>query len=171
MRPCIKCGAEDRAPNGQCRPCRNRSAREWYHRNLDKARAQGKKWRAGNPERKKELSVQWKATAIGRASIRNGYLRRAFGISLAEYTAMAVKQGGVCAICAQLETRKDRSGNVCPLSVDHDHATGKVRGLLCDACNNAIGRLNDDPRLARAVARYLEAASGNVVELTGIGGT
>jgi hypothetical protein len=151
--------------------CAAEASRDWYHKNLDKAHEISKKWRDRNPERRKELRNQWRASPIGKASVKNGYLLRAFGISLADYVAMAVKQGGVCLICAQAETRKDRSGRVKPLSVDHDHTTGKVRGLLCDGCNNAIGNLRDDPRRARAVARYLEAASGNVVELTGIGGT
>jgi hypothetical protein len=44
------------------------------------------------------------------------------------------------------------------LHVDHDHGTGRIRGLLCFRCNNALGDLEDDPALVRAAARYLKTA-------------
>ena len=74
----------------------------------------------------------------------------AYGITIADYNAILERQGGVCAIC------KKHPGET--LCVDHCHATGKVRGLLCRKCNAAIGFLEDDPRNARAAAAYLEAA-------------
>jgi len=60
----------------------------------------------------------------------------------------------VCAICEKPETAK-RSGKVVPLSVDHNHQTGKPRGLLCAACNRAIGLMQEDPQRLEAAARYL----------------
>lgn len=48
----------------------------------------------------------------------------------------------------------------CPICVDHDHTTGKVRGLLCHGCNHGIGSLKDDPAMLRAAADYLEEANG-----------
>jgi hypothetical protein len=88
---------------------------------------------------------------------REYFLRRRFGIGLREYASMLVAQGGVCAICGLPErtpagvTRRRRA-----LSVDHCHATGKIRGLLCLACNAAIGLLDDSPDQALALAAYLE---------------
>ena len=65
-------------------------------------------------------------------------------------------QNGVCASCGQPEWREDhRTGKIRELCVDHDHATGAVRGLLCDDCNVAVGRLKDDPYRAMSVYRYL----------------
>ena len=72
-----------------------------------------------------------------------------------EYVSLAEAQGGRCAICRQPETHRDRSGSVQPLGVDHDHRTGKVRGLLCHSCNTALGYFRDDPALLTAAAEYV----------------
>lgn len=70
-----------------------------------------------------------------------------FGISVVEYDALLAKQSGVCAICSQVCS----TGN--HLAVDHDHNTGRIRGLLCSRCNRAIGLLGDDlARLQQAIA-------------------
>lgn len=83
---------------------------------------------------------------------RDYELKRKFGITLEEYEELFDTQGGVCFICGQ-PCSSGRS-----LAVDHDHSTGKVRGLLCGACNTGIGKLQDDPELLRKAAEYLEAA-------------
>ncbi len=58
---------------------------------------------------------------------------------------MLKAQGSVCAICGSKETTVNaKNDKIQKLSVDHDHATGKVRGLLCTACNKALGLLSDD---------------------------
>ena len=73
-----------------------------------------------------------------------------YGITAEEHTALLERQSGVCAICQQPDKR---------LGVDHAHETGVVRGLLCNNCNNGLGRFFNDPeRLAQAI-RYLNAAS------------
>lgn len=80
-----------------------------------------------------------------------------YGITAAQYDAMLEKQGGGCAICGEQCSTGRR------LAVDHDHqccpgtqSCGKcVRGLLCGACNQGIGKLKDSPRLLIAAASYL----------------
>lgn len=86
---------------------------------------------------------------------RNERLRRyaIMGTSEAEYAAMLEAQSGVCAICGTSES--DARKGV--LDVDHDHQTGRIRGLLCSACNTAIGLLRDDPVLLASAIRYLRA--------------
>lgn len=75
-----------------------------------------------------------------------------YGISVDDYDSMFTEQSGVCAICGQVETHRGRSGNVVPLAVDHDHDTGRVRGLLCHACNVTLGNVKDSvDRLQRAI--------------------
>jgi hypothetical protein len=59
---------------------------------------------------------------------------------------MFESQGGRCAIC-----RQDRP----PLHVDHDHETGRVRGLLCNSCNNGLGRFAHDPIVLVAASQYM----------------
>lgn len=74
-----------------------------------------------------------------------------YGITQQEYGVLFVAQLGLCVICEKPETVAGRS-----LAIDHDHATGQVRGLLCFGCNAAIGKFNDDPALLRRAADYLE---------------
>lgn len=69
---------------------------------------------------------------------------------------MLKNQGGVCAICGKPETSTHKSGTMKSLAVDHCHATGKVRGLLCSACNHGIGHLKDSKEIMRAAIKYIE---------------
>jgi hypothetical protein len=94
----------------------------------------------------------------------DAYLRRKFGITLERYNAMLAEQGGICAICGESPTvgnsgrwTKRRRRPADPkLVVDHDHVTGKVRGLLCGRCNTGIGFLKDDTVIVRFALKYLE---------------
>jgi len=81
-------------------------------------------------------------------------LKRLYGITQAEYDCMYQSQDGVCKICRQPETLV-RRGKVAPLHVDHDHKTGKVRGLLCAACNNGLGHFRDNTTYLQAAIEYL----------------
>lgn len=77
-----------------------------------------------------------------------------YGISVKEYEARAVRQGGRCAICRQ-RPEVDRR-----LAVDHDHETGAVRGLLCSNCNLMLGNARDNvATLGRAVAYLADHAA------------
>jgi hypothetical protein len=84
------------------------------------------------------------------AVARAANLKSQFGITQDDYDMMYDAQDGLCAIChrACVSGRK--------LAVDHDHATGRVRGLLCGNCNQALGKANDNPALLREMATYLE---------------
>jgi hypothetical protein len=75
-------------------------------------------------------------------------LRRVYGITLDEYKLLLQSQGGVCAICSVAPER-------IRLSVDHDHETGKVRGLLCHKCNLGLGYFQDSVSVLDGAASYL----------------
>ncbi len=77
--------------------------------------------------------------------------QRRYGITLIDYNRMLKEQVGVCAICGH-PPKKNR------LSVDHDHKTGQVRGLLCVRCNRALPRFNDSADLLERAAAYINAA-------------
>lgn len=78
---------------------------------------------------------------------RDQYLRREYGISLEEYERMLRRQDGACAIC----------GNGGKLHVDHCHASGRIRGLLCGSCNRALGLFKDNVgNLATAIVYLSE---------------
>lgn len=84
---------------------------------------------------------------------RSTTLRRYYGLTVDQYEAMVIAQGGVCAICGGLQTHGRQH-----LDVDHCHETGLIRGLLCSHCNRALGFLFDDPARLRAAIEYLERA-------------
>lgn len=89
---------------------------------------------------------------------KDTHLRAKFNLTLVEYMDMHARQGGVCDICKQPETQM-RGGKVKALAVDHDHSTGAIRALLCTDCNQAIGKMKDNPAILRAAADYLERHS------------
>ncbi len=83
---------------------------------------------------------------------RDRRLRRLYGISQRVYRTMLTTQNGHCAICP----RAPKAGK--NLHVDHDHKTGRVRGLLCFRCNRRLlGRGLEDPKLHEAAAKYLRS--------------
>lgn len=77
------------------------------------------------------------------------------GLDENQFNGILVKQNYVCAICLKAETRKYKNGTIARLSIDHNHRTGKIRGLLCSKCNFAIGQLDDNPYLCEKAAKYL----------------
>lgn len=85
-----------------------------------------------------------------RTASHGRWIQSTYGLTLDEYQAIYESQGGKCAICRRATGRSKR------LSVDHDHRTGEVRGLLCTVCNrDVLGHLRDSiASLLRAV-RYL----------------
>lgn len=98
---------------------------------------------------KRERSEAYRNSAEGRDAV----LERKYSITSATYDAMFKKQKGLCAGCGLPESTMGRNGDVIRLAVDHDHATGAVRGLLCRRCNTGLGHFNDDhTRLIKLVA-------------------
>lgn len=82
-------------------------------------------------------------------STRNYHLKRRYQLSEADFKGILRGQGGVCAIC-------DAPG---PEHVDHDHATGAVRGILCFNCNGGLGQFKDNIATMRRAINYLEETS------------
>jgi hypothetical protein len=78
-------------------------------------------------------------------------LRRLYGLTPADYDRMWADQGGLCPICSTA-LRPGRGG----ANVDHNHATGKVRAILCTPCNTALGKLREDPELFLHAVDYLK---------------
>lgn len=77
---------------------------------------------------------------------REFHLKTKYGLSQEEYAIMVERQGNGCAIC----------GSTVKLNVDHDHATGKIRGLLCHGCNVSLGHFRDDTMVLKRAIEYLE---------------
>lgn len=105
-------------------------------------------WAANNPERKRFLrrrSYRRHAPAI-----RARNLIKKYGITAEEFDARRKSQGFCCAICGVPESKCYRG-----LHLDHDHTTGKNRGLLCSPCNIGLGMFKDSGTLLDSAKRYL----------------
>ena len=136
---------------------RNERQKKRYHAESPEKREERRQrtnaWRHKNPEKMKRVRKSYRERQrehLQKVSRRN-HLKRKFKMTVDQFMALLDKQGGRCAICL--------TKNPAPLkvfTVDHDHKTDEVRGLLCFHCNAGIGHLKDDPRLLRAAVRYLK---------------
>jgi Recombination endonuclease VII len=119
---------------GICKICHNTYARKGkkqtdYMRNYFR----------NNPEKRHTLK-------------RKAALKSNYDLTLEGYQLLLESQNYMCAICLSHETKSKRTKHFC---VDHDHKTGKIRGLLCSSCNRAIGLLNDDEHVLSKALEYL----------------
>lgn len=88
-------------------------------------------------------------------------IKRKYGLTRNQYEEKLKNQNYVCAICKQPETAFDgRTNTLRRLAVDHNHKTGKIRGLLCWRCNGTIGRINEDLNLVKSIEEYLIKHNG-----------
>jgi hypothetical protein len=173
QKKCTKCGEvkpldefkkDKRRPDGAsswCKPCAEKYAKAKNYPSKrgtkEAAKARRKRYVIKNRERVNAYNRNYrkdhKRPVLPETS-RDFHLRRAYGISLAEYESMLEQQGGVCLICgcSSLDRR---------FHVDHNHETGKIRGLLCHNCNVAIGLISDNPTVADRMAAYLRGGVKN----------
>jgi hypothetical protein len=76
-----------------------------------------------------------------------------YGLTYDQYMVMILKQNNKCSICGELQPLHINGGE---LNIDHDHKTGKVRGLLCNDCNTGIGMMKDDTVRMKNAIKYLK---------------
>lgn len=119
-----------------CKECKNKSMNKWRELNRSKYNENMRKLRATDKERFKNID-----------------LKRTYGITLEDYNKMLVEQSYACKICKKENTSIKRT-----LAVDHDHVTGKVRGLLCYACNRALHTL-DNIKLFETALKYIKESA------------
>lgn len=98
-------------------------------------------------------------TIQGAKAAKRSELAKRYNITLEQYNRMYEVQNGMCAICGKPETAKTKQQKEFSLSVDHDHRTEKIRGLLCSNCNNGLGRMKDSVKTLLQAALYLEQYS------------
>lgn len=112
--------------------------RRWYLVHREEKLAECKLHREKNPELHRRLH-------------RKNQLHNLYGLTIADYERMYLDQTGRCYLCGSEDWTMPRG---C-LHVDHDHKTGKVRGLLCENCNRGLGMFKDDLLLLRKAAAYV----------------
>jgi hypothetical protein len=141
MKTCTQCRAEKPLSAFPVRKDRGTARTACKDCTRDAQRA----WRQSRPNYEKDRYQQTKVET------RERHLVRKYGVSLADYERMLAAQDGLCAICGT--TEDTQHNNV--FHVDHCHATGRVRGLLCRGCNHVLGHLKDDPEALRRAISYL----------------
>jgi hypothetical protein len=123
--------------------------RAYRAKNKAKLDAQKRAWEKANPEMVSMQRARRRVKAMN-AKINDG-LKYHYDITLERFNELLAEQGGVCAICKKLEV----TSRTKRLVVDHDHKTGRVRGLLCHRCNCGLGYFKDDSSLISGALSYL----------------
>ena len=126
-----------------CKKCVAKKTREWYKNNKERANRTTKEW-----YQNRSLDER-----------RDYELKKTYGIGIKDYYKMLESQEGKCAICQSVDVGNKTSKY---FFVDHDHNTGKVRGLLCKKCNIALGEMRDDPDIVYKAWMYLCFDQGKV---------
>lgn len=132
--------------NSRCKGCIKEYMHSLYMQNRDVERAKRKKYYEENKEAYKANVRRNYKENKDRISISRACRRR--GITVEQYKILFEKQKGVCAVCKNRNNKKN-------LSIDHCHVTNKVRGLLCDNCNTALGLFKEDPCRMQEALIYL----------------
>ena len=150
VRCCTKCSITKpmssfgRKGNWWCLECRREYASKWRHKNRERHRKKIKAWQEANRERVRARRQEKRKNDPHFALAER--IRDKYGIRYHQYLEMLEKSEGMCAICNR---------NTEKLCIDHDHATGKVRELLCRSCNQGLGQFQDNPLLLSAAIQYL----------------
>lgn len=116
---------------------------QWRKENPEKVTAQHK--RANDKKRRDGYYIK------NKDRIKDQYLTRLYGITLKEFNEILLEQDNQCAICGADKCASGKS-----FAVDHDHTTGKVRGLLCKKCNMGLGHFEDNLETIKNIMKYME---------------
>jgi hypothetical protein len=136
---------------GDCKACNLAAKKRRYDADPSKVVRAVQAWRRENPERFREYQAEYRSRPENKRKMRDLYYRRTFGITADDFDRMLAEQSGACAICGERPEVEAR------MHVDHEHATGRIRGILCSRCNHAIGLLREDVALFERAVRYLRA--------------
>jgi hypothetical protein len=121
--------------------------------------------RKNDPEfkaRRNAAVARWQAKPGSAAKQFAWYLKRTYGLTIEQHAALLSAQGHRCGICGSDDPGIRTKGKVHRWHVDHDHATGKVRGLLCGSCNIGLGSFFDNTVALRNAVVYLEKHRGDI---------
>lgn len=167
-KPCKKCKSiEKYTSSGGCKSCAdirgltrlNDPVLMAQYRTPEKRRKKQNEWRKNNPEKRKaqkQRQIEKNGTWYSKNKLLYKYrsIEKNYGISKEEYLEMLSKQNNKCLICDTHESKFKRG-----LAVDHDHITGKIRGLLCHYCNGGLGHFKDNIENMIKAIEYLKVNS------------
>ena len=129
--------------------------RERYHEHREEVLLLKRREYAADRENKIATVRRWQSRnpLKVKQSQKSRNLWRWYRMTIEEFHAMFLRQGQVCAICKNDEPYGKRTWHV-----DHDHKTGKIRGILCSPCNLMLGHAKDNPETLRAASAYLRTS-------------
>lgn len=134
----------------QCSDCKEHKLPDFFSKQASRCKPcavnHSKAWALRNPGKVKATRASYRSK-YSSSKINGHRLKYRYGITLEQHAAMIQAQGSKCAICA--------SEFVGTPHVDHCHATGKVRGMLCDRCNRGLGYFRDSPDALDQAAAYV----------------
>jgi len=146
MTQCKKCGDTDishfyirksrNQPFNKCKKCCLEGDRANYKNNLSRRK-----------KKIESLQIRKKQDPLFE---RRSFLKFRYGLSIDDYDKLLLAQNKCCAICGLSE---EKLGSI--LFVDHDHVSGKIRGLLCDSCNKGLGMFKDNAEILKKAIEYL----------------
>lgn len=170
---CRKCGSRRSITQfyknyAACKSCTSKYNKEWRINNPDKAKAiraesnarcakqrseYNRQWRKANPKKCAVARERWRANNRGRYLEQKRWVRvkAKYGLTQAEFESLLNEQDNKCAICKV----RLSSGKNSP-RLDHNHSTGRFRGILCNNCNAALGMLKDDACIVAQAEQYLK---------------
>lgn len=142
MKPCNMCGlVKETFPSykNRCKDCVNIKRKEWELKNPDRRREYKREWQR-KPEQVEKRKIK--------------HRERAYKLSETDYQTMLGEQGHLCKLC---ENPLIKGYNT--IHIDHCHETGRVRGILCQPCNQGIGFLRHDEEILRKAIVYVKKTS------------
>ena len=125
---------------------RKKEQAEYYLKNKDKK----KQYYLDNKERIRKRINAWEKTDVGKECNRKTKLRKHYNMTIEQYDSILKEQNNCCKICSTHESEFNKR-----LAVDHCHTTGKIRGLLCMACNILLGKAKDNINTLNNAIDYL----------------
>ncbi len=133
-----------------CKACHKITYSKYKKLNRKKLSEKQKEYNAKNKERNRLYHLNNKEKLADKK--KWSHLKKTFNLDKEQYLKMLKIQNNVCYICKNIETTKGAKY----LSVDHCHKTGKIRGLLCAACNKALGGFKDNIEYLESAIKYLK---------------
>lgn len=132
--------------NTRCKSCIGVYMRKLYAKDRPKELQKRKAWYKKNQERVRKDAINY--YSLNKEEIKFRRIFLAYGLTKEDYMSKLVSQKHVCAVC-------ELPNSIKSLAVDHCHNTSKVRGLLCDKCNTALGLLDEDIERTQRLIEYI----------------
>lgn len=133
--------------NSYCKSCHKEYVAKHYQENKETYLEKADNWKTANPQKRKDVANKY--TKNNPEKLRNNFLKNKYGITLEEFNDKQSLQQHKCTICG------NKFKNTKDAHMDHCHATGKIRDILCSACNKGLGYFRDSVPNILAAAQYL----------------